>query len=137
MTRKFLLLMLAVCSSALEQTKDVANGWLSDLAWPHDYVLKRASSFDRSGGNRVRGGDGEVSSEVAGAPDVLERRGYAERGPSPGRFLSRKTHPLARERTADLSTPLRFGRDDKGEIRGGGWTVRPGFFMALGGPAGS
>jgi hypothetical protein len=45
-----LLIGLASCTSIAAQTGG-GNAALSDLLSPHDYIQKRASSYDRSGGN--------------------------------------------------------------------------------------
>jgi Protein of unknown function (DUF2961) len=42
-----LLLMFLACGQALAQSAD----WLATVPQPHNYVLKRVSSYDRSGGN--------------------------------------------------------------------------------------
>jgi Protein of unknown function (DUF2961) len=42
-----LLLMFLACGQALAQSSD----WLATLPQPHNYVLRRVSSYDRSGGN--------------------------------------------------------------------------------------
>jgi len=42
---------LLICPCAWTQTPDNWNGQLSALYLPHDYVQKRASSYDRTGGN--------------------------------------------------------------------------------------
>ncbi|HUJ31343.1 MAG TPA: glycoside hydrolase family 172 protein [Candidatus Acidoferrum sp.] len=44
----FVLILLAAASGAFAQEP---ASWISDLAKPHDYALKRSSSYDRSGGN--------------------------------------------------------------------------------------
>ena len=44
----FSLLLLAAAGSLAAQT---ASDQLSDLPKPHNYVLKRSSSYDRTGGN--------------------------------------------------------------------------------------
>ena len=44
----FSLLLLAAAGSLAAQT---ASDQMSDLPKPHDYVLKRSSSYDRTGGN--------------------------------------------------------------------------------------
>src|SRR5579864_1033176 len=48
--RKFLLFVLtfALCPSCTSQD---ASGWLANLPVAREYVQKRASSYDRSGGN--------------------------------------------------------------------------------------
>jgi hypothetical protein len=46
-----LLIGLATCASVSAQTGGGPNAALSDLISPHNYIQKRASSYDRSGGN--------------------------------------------------------------------------------------
>jgi hypothetical protein len=46
-----LLIGLARCASVSAQTGGGPNAALSDLISPHNYIQKRASSYDRSGGN--------------------------------------------------------------------------------------
>ncbi len=47
----FLLIILGLAAPALAQAPSGLSGWLSSLPEPHDYVLKRVSSYDRTGGN--------------------------------------------------------------------------------------
>ena len=44
--RIVLILVLSIAGSAAAQ-----SAWLQDLPNPHDYILKRSSSYDRTGGN--------------------------------------------------------------------------------------
>jgi len=44
--RIVLMLVLSIAGSAVAQSP-----WLQDLPNPHDYILKRSSSYDRTGGN--------------------------------------------------------------------------------------
>lgn len=46
-----LWVILGLAAPAVAQTADALSDWLSRLPEPHDYVLKRISSYDRSGGN--------------------------------------------------------------------------------------
>ncbi len=48
---RFLLAILGLAAPALAQTSSGLSGLLPSLTQPQDYVLKRASSYDRSGGN--------------------------------------------------------------------------------------
>src|ERR1700730_597712 len=45
------LLLFAVFSHPTSTSAQARSDWRSELTQPQDYVLKRASSFDRSGGN--------------------------------------------------------------------------------------
>ena len=44
---RLLLVLSVICTGAYAQTE----ASLKDLTEPHDYVQKRVSSYDRSGGN--------------------------------------------------------------------------------------
>jgi Protein of unknown function (DUF2961) len=44
-------LLITLLLTAATSSAQINRGQLSDLAKPHDYVLKRSSSYDRSGGN--------------------------------------------------------------------------------------
>ena len=47
-----LLAVLGIAASALAQDPGEQGGVLSSLTKPKDYVQKRASSYDRTGGNK-------------------------------------------------------------------------------------
>ena len=47
-----LLAVLGIAASALAQDPAEPDGMLSSLTEPQDYVQKRASSYDRTGGNK-------------------------------------------------------------------------------------
>lgn len=49
--QKILIGMLMTCACVWAQSDRGQNTLLSGLACPHDYVQKRASSYDRTGGN--------------------------------------------------------------------------------------
>src|SRR3989442_8441473 len=46
-----LLAVLGLATPLSAQTPGSSQGWLSALTTPKDYVLKRSSSYDRTGGN--------------------------------------------------------------------------------------
>ena len=48
---KRLLAFLSFCLLAIPAFSQDAASWLATLPAPKDYVLKRVSSYDRSGGN--------------------------------------------------------------------------------------
>ena len=49
--RQLGLIILIFVATAITASAQDTGAWLSDLAKPHDYVLKRSSSYDTSGGN--------------------------------------------------------------------------------------
>lgn len=49
--RQLSLCLLVFLAMAINASAQDTSAWLSDLAKPHDYVLKRSSSYDRTGGN--------------------------------------------------------------------------------------
>ena len=49
--QRILICLLLACASVWAQSDGGWNSMLSGLASPHDYVQKRASSYDRTGGN--------------------------------------------------------------------------------------
>ena len=49
--RRSALILLVLSSTALATFAQERTDWITDLPKPHDYVLKRSSSYDRSGGN--------------------------------------------------------------------------------------
>src|SRR3982074_1433660 len=48
---RILALAVTLCVPAWAQTERGSSPWLSGLPTPHDYIQKRSSSYDRSGGN--------------------------------------------------------------------------------------
>jgi hypothetical protein len=48
---RILVCLFALATPALAQNSGSLSGLMPDLVEPHDYVLKRVSSYDRSGGN--------------------------------------------------------------------------------------
>jgi hypothetical protein len=51
MFTRIVALVLTLRVPAVAQTEMGSSAWLSGLPTPHDYIQKRASSYDRSGGN--------------------------------------------------------------------------------------
>jgi D-arabinan exo alpha-(1,3)/(1,5)-arabinofuranosidase (non-reducing end) len=51
--RKLIIFLAALMLAGplFAQRADIYSGWLSSLPQPHDYILKRVSSYDRTGGN--------------------------------------------------------------------------------------
>ena len=52
--RRLGLFLLMFCVVPVAHAQEL-SGLLADLTRPHDYVLKRASSWDRTGGTPMRG----------------------------------------------------------------------------------
>ena len=70
------ILMALVCAlGATQASAQRAQEWLANLAQPRDYVQKRASSYDRSGGNtdyrRIAPHDTLVLMDESGPGEIM------------------------------------------------------------------